>query len=211
MHTALPLAVLFHLLTSSGLARAGEADPRFRREAGRRLEQRAPLGFAWSSEFDGAGFRVQPRIGRWSFGLALESWGFEGAPRRVEGVFASCAGGRAPSRSPRDLLLTEWFVNRAPRASRRLQRARAAAGDGERLVLRARVARGELAPRVDEDGRGAASSTRAAASACATTACSRDDAGGRAPPTRGWSGSARCLRIVVDTRAARSIRSRSTR
>lgn len=41
-------------------------------------------GQRWTTEFDGAGFLVEPDNGGWTWGLQLHAFGFEGAMQVVE-------------------------------------------------------------------------------------------------------------------------------
>ncbi len=64
----------------------------------------------WLTEFDGVGFLVHPREGDWTWGLALQSYGFEGQERvPTEGAKASAKGQRVTYGWEANL--DEWYVN----------------------------------------------------------------------------------------------------
>src|SRR5687767_8740448 len=82
------------------LALLAHADLAFASEVGPELDVRATPhdctardpDLAWSADYDGAGFVVRSDAGDWSFGLALERWGFPGNERDVDPV-ATCVDG----------------------------------------------------------------------------------------------------------------------
>ncbi|MDF1839222.1 MAG: FG-GAP repeat protein, partial [Planctomycetota bacterium] len=67
-------------------------------------------GQDWSTYFDGRGFTTQPGDGAWSWGLQLQSFGFDGHGSRVSGEASPCADGGRMEYTWTDAL-TEWYVN----------------------------------------------------------------------------------------------------
>ncbi|MDF1839036.1 MAG: FG-GAP repeat protein, partial [Planctomycetota bacterium] len=69
-------------------------------------------GQAWSIDFDGQGFSVQPDSKAWTWGLQLESYGFAGSMLSVDGVAcASSQGGRMAY--DWNANVQEWYINDA--------------------------------------------------------------------------------------------------
>ena len=67
--------------------------------------------FAWDAEFDGDSSLIQPRTGDWSFGLALQSYGFPGDLQELSRpVIGACAAGQQMTYGWTEEL-SEWWVN----------------------------------------------------------------------------------------------------
>ena len=67
--------------------------------------------FAWDAEFDGDSSLIQPRTGDWSFGLALQSYGFTGDLQELSTPeFGTCAEGQQMTYDWTEGL-SEWWVN----------------------------------------------------------------------------------------------------
>ena len=67
--------------------------------------------FAWDAEFDGDSSLIQPRTGDWSFGLALQSYGFTGDLQELSTPeFGTCAEGQQMTYGWTEEL-SEWWVN----------------------------------------------------------------------------------------------------
>src|SRR6185295_18738991 len=106
----------------------------------------------WLTRFDGRGVSTQPDAGGWTWGLQLERYGFAGEERDV------CTPTRVSAEGQRvaydwDATLQEWYVNDA----RGLEHGytvheRPQCGDGPLTFTLA--VRGDLQPRVQDDGRG---------------------------------------------------------
>lgn len=144
-------------------------------------------GQQWRTRFDGRGFTVTPSAAdcagespAWSWGLELVSFGRVGAERAVTTPLCVDADGRRVAYEWSDAL-TEWYINGA----RGLEHgytvhARPDAGSGP-LSLELAV-RGELCPRVSENGRDVAFVREGGAAALTYNDLTVFDAGGAAVP-----------------------------
>ena len=67
--------------------------------------------FAWDAEFDGDSALIEPRTGDWSFGLALQSYGFPGYLQELSTpAFGACAEGQQMTYGWTEGL-SEWWGN----------------------------------------------------------------------------------------------------
>ena len=67
--------------------------------------------FDWDAEFDGDSALIGPRTGDWSFGLALQSYGFPGDLQKLSApAFGTCAEGQQMTYGWTQGL-SEWWVN----------------------------------------------------------------------------------------------------
>ncbi len=110
------------------------------------------LGQGWNTRFDGRGFEVTPASPEWTWGLALQSYGFPGNLRQVKSATATPNQDRFSYQW--DTNLQEWFVNRSSGLEHGFTVASRPGGKnaGEPLVFHLDV-RGPLAPSVSADGR----------------------------------------------------------
>ena len=112
-------------------------------------------GQQWETHFDERGFTTVPEAGGWSWGLELQSYGFPGAERTVEGeACVSTAGSRVVYAW--DATLEEWYVNERRGLEHGYtvrERPRQATGTDEALTFSLTV-RGGLRPELMEDLRG---------------------------------------------------------
>jgi hypothetical protein len=168
-----------------GVSASDWAEIRAAYEAGRRaIRSTEDGGFAaenpgqrWTMRFDGAGFKVRPRDGGWSWGLELRGFGREGAVRPV------ARGGRMTADESRLAVargggLSEWYVNGADGLMQGWTLGERPAGAGDRLVLRFAV-RGGLAPKASRDGRAVAFADEAGATVLTYSGLKVWDATGR--------------------------------
>jgi hypothetical protein len=69
-------------------------------------------GQGWRTRFDGRGFLTQSDAGTWTWGLELESYGFQGEQQEgTRPTRVSAEGGRVAYEW--DAILEEWYVNDA--------------------------------------------------------------------------------------------------
>jgi len=108
------------------------------------------LGQRWVTRFDGRGFEVTPDSAAWRWGLALVSFGFAGAEKRVVQAQPKAAGGRFTYQW--DANLTEWFINDRRGLEHGFTLVRRPKGDSGPLLFRLSV-RGTLLSRVRDEGR----------------------------------------------------------
>ena len=112
-------------------------------------------GQRWRTEFDGRGFLTRPDAGDWTWGLVLERYGFPGREEVVtDPPRVSIEGGRVAYAWSETL--EEWYVNDARGLEHgftiRQRPDRDDAGEPAPLTFTLSI-RGELHPRVDDDGR----------------------------------------------------------
>lgn len=123
---------------------------------------------AWHTHFDNRGFLVRPETGAWSWGLELQSYGFEGEEQRVSD-FACASAEQGRVQYQWDDNLTEWYIN----DSRGLEhgftlreRPQQVTGSDDQTKLTLTLAvRGSLTPNVHANGRSVSFTTEAGVSA----------------------------------------------
>ena len=124
-------------------------------EVGGVYQARNP-GQAWRTDFEDGGFVVRPDSGDWTWGLKLQSYGFEGKERGVDTPLkAQADGGRMSYRW--DALLEEWYINdtRGLEHGYTVHQRPARAANGTRSPLAFTLAvRGGLTPQIIHDRRG---------------------------------------------------------
>jgi hypothetical protein len=159
------------------------------------------LGQDWHLTFDGRGFAVAPRDGGWSWGLALESYGFPGAERTAKGARATAAQDRLTYRW--DAGLEEWFINGSGGLEHGYTVAARPAGAraGEPLAFQLAV-RGALEPRVTGNGRDVSFVDRNGAAVLHYAGLKVTDATGRELPAK-FRATGHALRLEVDESGAR--------
>ena len=114
-------------------------------------------GQQWHTFFDGRGFTVTPDAGSWTWGMELASYGFAGEERKVSTADCVQAEGQRVTYDW-DGTLQEWYVNdgRGLEHGYTVQRrpTRQAAGVDLGPLTLLLTLRGDLSPRVQEDGHG---------------------------------------------------------
>ena len=127
-------------------------------------------GQQWLAHFDGRGFSTTPNAGGWSWGLDLISYGRGDAQQTIDGTACvQATGGRVeyewnPS-------LTEWYINdqRGFEHGYTLNHRPEGNSGVEGLLHFTLAVRGDLHPRVSENGRDVAFTTASGGGATALT------------------------------------------
>ncbi len=174
-------------------------------------------GQQWSTHFDDRGFLTTPDAGGWSWGLALQNYGFAGQVHSVASkpAHATSAAGQRVAYDW-DETLTEWYVNdrrglehgftvhRRPDTSARPNAAGGATGLVDELgpLTFTLAVRGGLTPDVTSDGRGARFVDNEGATALTYSGLVVFDADGRDLAAR-LESTHDGLRLSVDERGAR--------
>lgn len=140
-----------------GLSTAERSSLREAFESSRHRVLATPLGHealnpgqGWRIEFDGRGFLTTPKEGSWTWGLALESYGFGGEEREVTAPARVRATANRLSYDWDDAI-SEWYVNDRHGVEHGYTvRVRPRGGDSSPLRLTIAV-RGGLVPRIGGD------------------------------------------------------------
>ena len=161
-------------------------------------------GQHWQNTFDGRGFVTQPRHGDWSWGLALQSYGF-GAAQQAVGQRAQVGTAGQRLNYQWDDTVQEWFVNDARGLEHGFtlrQRPSAGASSTAPLALTLAV-RGSLQPAITADGQGVQFRKAGGGTVLTYAGLKVWDADGKTLPARFEANGARALRLLVDERSAR--------
>jgi len=158
-------------------------------------------GQQWATCFDGRGFSTEPDGGGWSWGLALESYGFDGDLRAVEEPVEMRAEGPRVAYAW-EYLLEEWYQNdRRGLEHGYTVRERPVSDQDGPLTFHLSV-RGALRPEVQADGRGVRFVNADGAAVVTYTGLTVLDAHGRELPAH-FDVTEAGLRLTVDARDAR--------
>ena len=205
-----------------GIAKSDWSSIRAAYEAGRHAFQRIEGGWQarnpgqqWTTKFDGRGFLAQPQDGGWSWGLELQSCGFEESQHAIGGTPVVKAEGQRLSYQW-DGTVREWWVN----DQRGLEHGFAVAerpGDerdgtdgphpsprsqDSQLSLTLRT-RGTLHPHVSADSQSVLFQNAAGATVLHYTGLKVWDAAGKVLPSHFEAAGETGLRLLVDERGAR--------
>ncbi len=175
-------------------------------------------GQQWTTKFDARGFLTTPKDGGWTWGLELQSCGVGERQTPVSGQPSMNAEGQRLTYQL-DATLQEWWVNDqrgiehgytlAQRPPCRATAPVAAAGDSAFLAGGAPAlqlllsTRATLTPKVTEDALGVAFTDANGATVINYTGLKVTDADGHALASRFEPAGEKCVRLVVEDRAAR--------